>query len=110
MGLFVGKIKQSDIINYQGVFNKSSVIKRKNDKIDCTITGNSIIIANEKLAILKILHSLLLTNSNLTNKQKLDYCKSERFYMKSYLREIITNLNSRDFEINSNLIQTKIQF
>ena len=103
MSLNVGKIKQSEGIHLQPDFNKSSVIKSKNNKIDCIITKDSIIIANENLAIITILHSLLLTNSDLNNKQKLDYCKSERYFMKLYLRELITNLNSRDFEINISL-------
>jgi len=96
MGLNVGKTKQSYLIHQQPDFKKSSVIENENDKINCIITRDSIIIANENLAIIKILHSILLTNLNLNNKQKLDYCKSERFFMKLYLREIIKNLNSED--------------
>ncbi len=96
MGLNVGKIKQSYLIHQKPDFKRSSVIENENDKINCIITRDLIIITNENLAIIKILHSLLLTNSNLTNKQKLDYCKSERFFMKLYLREIIKNLNSED--------------
>lgn len=96
MGLNVGKTKQSYLIHQKPDFKKSSVIENENDKINCIITRDSIIIANENLAIIKILHCILLTNLNLNDKQKLDYCKSERFFMKLYLREIIKNLNSKD--------------
>ena len=92
MGLRVGNIKHSDIIYQQPDFKKSSGFENENDKINCIITRDSIIISNERFAIIKILHSILLTNSNLTNNQKLDYCKSERYFMKLYLGDIVKNL------------------
>ncbi|MFX1296140.1 MAG: hypothetical protein ACFFD2_14985 [Promethearchaeota archaeon] len=95
MDLIFAKIEKSEDIYPPLNFNKSSVFKYEDDKINCIITKDSMIIANENLAIIKILHSLLLTDSNLTNKQKLDYCESERYFMKLYLGEIIKNLNSR---------------
>ncbi|MFX0043884.1 MAG: hypothetical protein ACFE8L_13310 [Candidatus Hodarchaeota archaeon] len=92
MGLHIGKIKESCLIHQQPDFKKSSVNEIENEKINCIITSDSLIIVNKNLAIIKILHSLLLTNSNLTNKEKLDYCKSERYFMKLYLGEIVKNL------------------
>jgi hypothetical protein len=35
------------------------------------------------------IHLLLLNNKDLSNDQKLDYCRLERFFMKKYLREMI---------------------
>ncbi|KKN35730.1 hypothetical protein LCGC14_0780710 [marine sediment metagenome] len=43
---------------------------------------------NENYIILKEIQEILENCSNLTDKQKLDYCKSQRFFMKLYLREI----------------------
>jgi hypothetical protein len=99
MGLNIGKTKKSCLIHHQLNCEKFSLTEIENGKINCIITRDSLIIANENLAIIKILHSLLLTNSNLTNKQKLDYCKSERYFMKLYLGDIVKSLN-----ISSNLL------
>ncbi len=35
------------------------------------------------------IHLILLNNDNLTNNQKLNYCKLGRTYMKLYLKEIV---------------------
>jgi len=43
---------------------------------------------NENYTILKEIHEILENCSNLTDKQRLDYCESQRFFMKLYLREI----------------------
>ncbi len=50
---------------------------------------------NEYLVILNDIHSILSNCSNLTNKQKLDYCNSQRYYMKLYLREVLINVNKQ---------------
>ena len=43
---------------------------------------------NENLIILKEIQEILKNCSNLSGKQRLDYCKSQRFFMKLYLREL----------------------
>lgn len=43
---------------------------------------------NENYIILKEIQEILENCSDLTDKQRLDYCKSQRFFMKLYLREI----------------------
>ncbi len=50
---------------------------------------------NEYLIILNDIHSILSNCSNLTNNQKLDYCNSQRYYMKLYLKEVLTNVNKQ---------------
>jgi len=35
------------------------------------------------------IHLILLNNKNLSNREKLDYCKKERNYIKQFLKEII---------------------
>jgi hypothetical protein len=34
-------------------------------------------------------HNFLITNKNLTNNQKLDYCQIGRYFMKAFLKEIV---------------------
>ena len=43
---------------------------------------------NENLKILNDLQDILQNCTNLTQKEKLEYCKSQRFFMKLYLREM----------------------
>ena len=43
---------------------------------------------NENLKILKDLQDILQNCTNLTQKEKLEYCKSQRFFMKLYLKEV----------------------
>ncbi|MFX1410050.1 MAG: hypothetical protein ACFFA6_06840 [Promethearchaeota archaeon] len=97
MRLNVSKIKQSYQICQQPQLDskKLNVIENDDNKINCVITRDSINIANENLAIIRILHSLLLNCSNLSSRQKLDYCKSERYFMKLFLNEIIKDFNLR---------------
>ncbi|MHA1490790.1 MAG: hypothetical protein ACTSRI_14235 [Promethearchaeota archaeon] len=46
----------------------------------------------EAFLIIKEIHSILKNCTKLTNEQKLDYCNSERYFMKLYLKKIIKNL------------------
>jgi len=43
---------------------------------------------NENLKILKDLQDILQNCTNLTQKERLEYCKSQRFFMKLYLKEV----------------------
>ena len=43
---------------------------------------------NENLKILKDIQDILYNCTILTQKQKLEYCKSQRFFMKLYLKEV----------------------
>ncbi len=47
---------------------------------------------NEYMIIINEIHSILKNCTKLTNEQKLDYCNSERYFMKLYLKKIIKNL------------------
>ncbi|MFX1500341.1 MAG: hypothetical protein ACFFDH_05170 [Promethearchaeota archaeon] len=40
---------------------------------------------------IKKIHFILKNSSDLTQKQKFDYCNSQRFYMKQYLKKISKN-------------------
>ncbi len=43
---------------------------------------------NDNLKILKDLQDILQNCTKLTQKEKLEYCKSQRFFMKLYLKEM----------------------
>ncbi len=45
-------------------------------------------IGNENLKILKDIQDILQNCTILTQKEKLEYCKSQRFFMKLYLKEM----------------------
>lgn len=44
--------------------------------------------SSEHLLMLRKLHKVLKNGQNLSSKQRLDYCDSERYFMKLYLREL----------------------
>jgi len=44
---------------------------------------------NDYFVILNDINSILMNYPNLTNKQKLDYCNSQRYFMKLYLKEVL---------------------
>jgi len=46
----------------------------------------------EYLTISNEIHSVLLHCPDLTKNQKLDYCESQRYFMKMYMKEIVTKL------------------
>ncbi len=44
---------------------------------------------DDNFDIIKSLHLILLNCSTLTKKQKFDFCNSQRYFMKLYLKEIL---------------------
>ena len=48
-------------------------------------------ICDENLITLQKIHAILLNCSNLSKKQKLEFCESERYFMKMYLKKIKDN-------------------
>ncbi len=45
-------------------------------------------ICDENLITLQKIHAILLNCSNLSKKQKLEFCDSERYFMKLYLQKL----------------------
>jgi len=45
-------------------------------------------LCDENLTTLKKIHAILLNCVNLSKKQKLEFCNSERYFMKLYLRKL----------------------
>jgi len=44
---------------------------------------------DDNFDIIKSLHLILLNCSTLTKKQKFDFCNSQRYFMKLYLKEML---------------------
>lgn len=47
---------------------------------------------DDNFDIIKCLHLLLSNCSNLTKKQKFEFCNSQRYFMKLYLEEILRKI------------------
>jgi hypothetical protein len=45
-------------------------------------------IFDDNLLTLNKIHAILLNCSNLSKKQKLEFCESERYFMKLYLKKL----------------------
>lgn len=45
-------------------------------------------ICDENLTSLQKIHAILLNCVNLSKKQKLEFCESERYFMKQYLKQL----------------------
>ena len=45
-------------------------------------------LCDENLTSLKKIHAILLNCVNLSKKQKLEFCNSERYFMKLYLKKL----------------------
>ena len=76
--------------NIQGFVNLEGYISNIEKRIE-EVNDSSINISegtSEHLLTLRKLHKILQNGQNLTGKQKLDFCDSERYFMKLYLREL----------------------
>ena len=49
-------------------------------------------ICDENLITLKKIHAILLNCLNLNEKEKLEFCNSERYFMKLYLKQLSDKL------------------
>ena len=49
---------------------------------------------DENLTSLQKIHAILLNCSNLSKQQKLEFCESERYFMKLYLKKLKDNYNN----------------
>ena len=72
------------ILNLKELFYDIDISAEIKQKIE-NIPRNSI---NENLKLLHQIQSILQNCSHLTEKQKLLYCESQRYFMKIYLRHV----------------------
>ena len=52
-------------------------------------------ICDENLITLQKIHAILLNCSNLSKNQKLEFCESERYFMKLYLKKLKENYEDK---------------
>jgi hypothetical protein len=72
------------IINLKNLFYESNAGKPlKNEHIDLEDKSK-----RENLRLLGEIQKVLQRCTNLTDKQRLMYCESQRYFMKTYLREM----------------------
>ena len=72
------------ILNLKDLFYEIDVSAEIKQKIE-NIPRNSV---NENMKLLQQLQSILQKCAHLTEKQKLLYCESQRYFMKLYLRDV----------------------
>jgi hypothetical protein len=58
---------------------------------DKSVCGNIEDICDENLTTLQKIHAILLNCVNLSKKQKMEFAESERYFMKLYLKKLLTN-------------------
>ncbi len=79
------KVSEKELIlNLKRLFYENEIdneIKDNSEQESEEFTNDTLIILNE----IKI---ILQNCSNLTDKQKLEYCNSQRYFMKLYLKEL----------------------
>ena len=66
----------------------NSLSSEKNKESIETVDENIEEICDENLMSLKKIHAILLNCVNLSKKQKLEFCNSERYFMKLYLKKL----------------------
>ncbi|MFX0034274.1 MAG: hypothetical protein ACFE9I_01375 [Candidatus Hermodarchaeota archaeon] len=76
------RIKIKEVISNTRVLQNSDKtnLKKNNTEIEN--------ICDENLITLQRIHAILLNCSNLSKKQKFDFCESERYFMKLYLKKL----------------------
>jgi hypothetical protein len=52
-------------------------------------------VRSEYLSISNDIHSILSNCPDLTSNQKLDYCNSQRYFIKLYLKEMVIKINGK---------------
>ncbi len=80
--------------NNPKIQGSNSILK---DSINLEIQSDKVVeenienICDENLTTLQKIHAILLNCVNLSKKQKLEFCESERYFMKLYLKKLKNN-------------------
>ena len=76
------------VLKINDLFYEVEIDKTENE----TLEQNSETPMDDNLAILEEINEILHNCTTLTENQKLDYCKSQRYFMKLYLKEVNRDL------------------
>ena len=102
-GNYLKNVQNSLVIDESAIFNdyyiqksinsesKSFISNLKRD-FDLQLEETTESIIDKHFNMIKEIHLILKKSENLTQKQKFDYCNSQRFYMKQYLKKISKNI------------------
>jgi len=77
---------------------ESGEIRFKSNQITSVLNDSSLIkkcdeIKKEYMTMMDDIHSLLINYEDLSINQKLEYCNSERYYMRMYMRHALIKIN-----------------
>lgn len=73
---------QKEILNPN--LKESSPVKNEEEEIENFCDKN--------FSMLQKIHSILLNCSNMSQKQKREFCQNERFFMKQYLQKLLNEI------------------
>ena len=95
---YISTLIISCLHNYESKhFSEDNLHKEKNNLSEfnsTTFNGlNQIKTKNDYLTISNDIHSILLKCPDLSNNEKLEYCNSQRYFMKLFLRNLLNTLN-----------------
>ncbi len=79
------------VLKINDLFYEVEIDNKKNEILE----QNSDTPMNDNLAILEEIGEILQNCTTLTENQKLDYCKSQRYFMKLYLKEVNRDLTRK---------------
>ncbi len=82
------KIEKKNNIKIQDIEISERTSKNLEKKSTHLIDENIENLCDENLTTLKKIHAILLNCLNLSKQQKLEFCESERYFMKLYLKKL----------------------
>jgi hypothetical protein len=82
------KTLKKNNIKTRGSESKLKDLVNQETQSDKVVDKNIEDICDENLTTLQKIHAILLNCVNLSKKQKLEFCESERYFMKLYLKEL----------------------
>jgi hypothetical protein len=84
--IMISRIKDSEpVLNLKNLFYESEISKKKSNKQISEIPRAA---KYDNFKLLTDIQNVLQSCRHLTNKDRLLYCQSQRYFMKQYLREI----------------------
>ncbi|MFX1410613.1 MAG: hypothetical protein ACFFA6_09685 [Promethearchaeota archaeon] len=83
--------KSEPVLKINNLFYEVEIDNKKIEFLEQT-SDNPI---DDNLVILEEIGEILKNCTILTENQKLDYCKSQRYFMKLYLKEVNRDLNRK---------------
>ncbi|KKK89651.1 hypothetical protein LCGC14_2730960 [marine sediment metagenome] len=87
----MNSITKKDSGNTESSDSDTNINRKIRDVVVNTSQKNDEEIENlcdDNLNTIKKVHAILLNCSNLSKKQKLEFCESERYFMKLYLKKL----------------------